>query len=79
MENLLSYDIDPVALLNIILATVFVGAFAIYRVKNYRFRLLIAIMLFGVFFYSGYGISYTQVDNVYISKYTSVRIKSQKR
>lgn len=69
MENLLSYDIDPVALLNIILATVFVGAFAIYRVKNYRFRLLIAIMLFGVFFYSGYGISYTQVDNGYISKY----------
>lgn len=34
MENLLSYDIDPVALLNIILATVFVGAFAIYRVKT---------------------------------------------
>lgn len=65
----MSYDIDPVALFTIVLVTVLVGAFAIYRIENYRFRLLIAIMLFSVFFYSGYGISYTQVDNVYISKY----------
>lgn len=69
MKYLLSYDIDSVALLILTIATVLVGAFSIYKVTNYRFRLLIAIMLFGVFFYSGYGISYTEVDNDYISKY----------
>lgn len=69
MGVLTSYEIDSLALFIIILASFFVGTIALSKQSSPRMKLLIVIMLMGVFFYSGYGISYRVVDNKYILCY----------
>lgn len=64
-----SFEIEAQVLLLIILITILVSVFVVHRQKSPQIKLLIILMLSGVFFYSGYGISYRIVDNEYILKY----------
>jgi len=69
MDPLASYEIAPWVLLSLILMTVVVGFLTVRLLKPQRMKMMIIMMLFGVFCYSGYGIAFLEVDNRYIIKY----------
>lgn len=56
-------------LLLLITLTVVVGLISLKLIKESIFRVVAIFMLFSVFMYSGYGISYSKIDNSYIAKY----------
>lgn len=61
--------VDYNILLLIIALTVIVGLISFKLIKESIFRVMAIFMLFSVFMYSGYGISYSKIDNSYIAKY----------
>lgn len=64
-----SYSLDTQILFWLIISTMFIAYLCLRNQHSLQIKLLIVMMLTGVFFYSGYGISYQVVNNRYTLKY----------
>ena len=68
MESL-SGIIDYQILLVIILWTIFLSLFVLRKISDIRVSILFVFLMVSIFFYSGYGISYIEVNNKYVLNY----------
>lgn len=69
MEFVSFDNIENDILLIVFLYTVFVGGICFYFIKYSLIRILLSLLLFACFIYSGYGIAYPEVDNGFVYYY----------
>ena len=69
MEFVSFDNIENGILLIVFLYTVFVGGICFYFIKYSLIRVLLTLLLFACFIYSGYGIAYPEVDNRFVYYY----------